>query len=280
MHRWSWLSYDGISLVLALSVIAGVVLAYGADNSDSRQSPLKSVGSAFQPGEILEYEVSWLGITAGKSYMTVDSPEMLRDRLVWPLRSGAETSGLVKKLYRIDNKTVSYLDPAFCYPLRFEVDQFSGGRDERVAVNFYQDEHKVEWSRSYNNKDSEGTRDIKPGVQDSLSTIYFLRNHQLVIGQSIKIPLFESRKKWLLQADVIKMETLTVPAGKFTTLKIKPIMLPESEGEPKGSMVLWLSDDEHHVPVQINSEVAVGSIVMKLAKYDYGLQQDEKAATE
>lgn len=224
----------------------------------------------FSPGEYLVYQVSWLGVKAGSSYMSVDHPEKLNDNVVWPLRTGAETTGLVKKLYRIDNKTVSYYSPDHDHPLRFEVEQFSGGREEFISMFFYQDERRVEWRRMYKNRESKGSDDVPPGVQDTLSSIYYLRNQELKVGAAITIPIYVSQKNWLLQAKVVKKEKITVPAGTFRTLYVKPIMLPESEGEPKGTMELWFTDDERRIPVQVSSEVPVGSVLMKLVSIEQG----------
>ncbi|MFC1852860.1 DUF3108 domain-containing protein [candidate division CSSED10-310 bacterium] len=254
----------GSKLIVVFLILFISLKTFGQDVELKKTSKFKQTITAFSPGEMLKYEVSWMGIIAGKSQMVVGESEKLRDVDVWPLRSSAETSGLVKKLYKIDNKTVSFLDPTFCYPVRFEVDQYTGGRKEKIELNFFQKKRLIEWSRSYKGKQSSGTSDITRGVQDSLSSIYYLRNQDLQVGHEIKIPIFASRKKWMLQADIVQTEKIVVPAGTFQTLKVKPIMLPESEGKPKGTMTLWLTNDARHIPVQISSEVAVGSVIMKM----------------
>lgn len=232
------------------------------------------VKDAFLPGEKLEYEVSWLGITAGISVMTVDTPMKLGDTIVWPLRSGAETKGLLRRLYLIDNKTVSYIDPQFCYPLLFEVDQYAGKKEEKIRITFNQMDKKAIWYRMYKGEESSGEADVIRGIQDSLSSIYYLRNQVLTVGESVIIPVFASRKKWKLQANVEERETIEVPLGKFDTFRIKPIMLPESEGKPKGTMTLWLSVEDGHFPVKISSEVPVGSVTMKLKSRTAGTQPE------
>jgi len=59
-------------------------------------------------------------------------------------------------------------------------------------------------------------------------------------------------------------ETVTTPAGTFRTIRVEP--RSENEGLiGKGkNLVLWLTDDEKKMPVQIRSKLKVGTLVGKL----------------
>src|SRR4030042_1528563 len=77
----------------------------------------------------------------------------------------AQDEKLVKKLYKLDNKTVSYFDPLFSYPLRFQVEQFTRGQVEEILLVFHQKEGKVEWAENSKKKNRTGIEEIKEGMQ-------------------------------------------------------------------------------------------------------------------
>ena len=71
-----------VHIILGLSIVVlATVFQLWANDNPTRVplSQFKPVTEAFLPGEHLEYQVSWLGIKAGKSYMSVDVPEKLGD---------------------------------------------------------------------------------------------------------------------------------------------------------------------------------------------------------
>ena len=73
-----------------------------------------------------------------------------------------------------------------------------------------------------------------------------------------------SREAYPLSVVVQGRETVTTPAGTFRTIRVEP--RSENEGLiGKGkNLVLWLTDDEKKMPVQIRSKLKVGTLVGKL----------------
>ncbi len=57
-----------------------------------------------------------------------------------------------------------------------------------------------------------------------------------------------------------------MPAGKFDTIKINPIMKTEGLFVRKGKMYIWLTDDDRKIPVMFRSKVKIGSFVAKLVE--------------
>ena len=65
--------------------------------------------------------------------------------------------------------------------------------------------------------------------------------------------------------DVTGKETIKVPAGTFNCFKIEPV---SGDGKPllknNGVMRVWLSDDSLHLPIKIEQNTNIGTMVMKL----------------
>jgi hypothetical protein len=71
-----------------------------------------------------------------------------------------------------------------------------------------------------------------------------------------------SREVDTLRIDVQSREVIRTPAGVFHTIRVEP----RSEGAHLlgKNLVLWLTDDERRVPVQLKSKLKVGTLVGKL----------------
>jgi hypothetical protein len=67
---------------------------------------------------------------------------------------------------------------------------------------------------------------------------------------------------------VLKKETIKVPAGKYPTIVVQPIIKTRrgifSEG---GHARIWISDDPSRTIVQLKTDLKIGSVTMKLKTY-------------
>ena len=66
---------------------------------------------------------------------------------------------------------------------------------------------------------------------------------------------------------VHRKENISVIAGKFDCFVVEPFKEGRTLFKNKGDMKVWISDDEHRLPVMIVSKAAFGSLVMKLSEY-------------
>src|SRR3990167_2215670 len=72
-------------------------------------SPAKG-GSVFGPGEQTTYEVSFMGVTAGRAELTVGWTMEQFGREVWPLVCVGETTSLAA-VYPLKDRFITYWDP-------------------------------------------------------------------------------------------------------------------------------------------------------------------------
>ena len=72
----------------------------------------------------------------------------------------------------------------------------------------------------------------------------------------------DGKKHVLGIADVVRRETITVPAGTFDTFLIEPDLAHVGgvfEKSPDAKIQLWVSADHRRLPVKLKSKVIVGS---------------------
>ena len=68
---------------------------------------------------------------------------------------------------------------------------------------------------------------------------------------------------------VLRREDLKTPLGQFKTVVIQPLLKSEGIFARTGDMLIWLTDDDRRIPVQMKSKVIVGSITATLTGGSY-----------
>ena len=68
---------------------------------------------------------------------------------------------------------------------------------------------------------------------------------------------------------VLRREKIALPLGTFETIVVKPLMKSEGIFSRKGDILIWLTDDAKHIPVQMQTKVVVGSITATLVQGYY-----------
>lgn len=233
-----------------------------AAEAGSATSPLP-----FAPGERLAYDISWMGVIGGEGVLQVGGPVNLEGRRAYTIEAIGRSTGFVRKLYIVDDHTVSYLDIQDTLSRRVEVNISEGRYRKTKIIDFDHDAGKA--TLTIDAKPPE-EYDIAPGSQDSFSALYALRTmrRDIRVGKSVFIPLFEDKKKYELEVKTLGRERLNLPQGKIDTIVVEPLLKTEGIFRRRGKMRLWLSDDEHLAPIMVSSKILIGSFVAVLREYE------------
>jgi len=92
---------------------------------------------------------------------------------------------------------------------------------------------------------------------------------KLDVGRSVFVDIFDSKKLWNVEVQVLRKEKIRTNLGEFDTVLIKPLMKSEGIFNKKGDMYIWLTDDVKRIPVRMQTKVAVGSIIATLVGGTY-----------
>jgi len=91
----------------------------------------------------------------------------------------------------------------------------------------------------------------------------------LEVGKSVYIENHADRKNYPLEIRVLGRERIKVPAGEFDCIKVEPILRAAGLFKNEGRLTIWMTDDEHKIPVLMKSKVVIGSISASLTHVDY-----------
>ncbi len=223
---------------------------------------LTSFAEADPSNKKYHYNLYWSGIKAGEAVMEyVETSEGLA------IRTHAVSTGFISIFYKVDDRaeTVLYLDG---YP-KSSVLNISEGRHRKHKVTSFIQKTKETPQKIYFHdilKDEWEEYELDKPAYDPLSGFYAITQTPMQVGRTEYIKIFDSKKIFDAEINILEKENIRVPAGTFDTIKINPIMKTEGLFVRKGKMYIWLTDDERKIPVMFRSKVKIGSFVAKLMK--------------
>ncbi|MCF6213906.1 MAG: DUF3108 domain-containing protein [Flavobacteriaceae bacterium] len=249
--------------ILILIVFLAPILSFAQNNNTG----------AFNSGEWLKYKFRYGFLNAGFASLEVkdtiyqNSPRFLIKGIGW-------TSGMVKLFYKVEDHYHSVIDKQTLYPELFRRRVNEGGYIISKDIRFYQDSTRARVT-DYKRK-KEASFDVVKGVQDMISSMYFIRNTNLSglkINQEIAVYLFYDQKLNNFKFRFLGKEVLSTKFGKINTLKFKPFVESGRVFKGENSVVVWVTDDKNKIPVKIKADLVVGSLKAELVSFK-GLAND------
>lgn len=239
----------------AIAALAAVLLLAAAEAAACVES------RAIAVGEALDYELSWAGIPGGRATIAVEPEVAHAGRQVLRLVATARSNSFIDVFYKVRVRVESLWDCEGRYSHLFHQTGQEGRRkrDRRYVFDLAQQEVRREWAG-----DPVERFPLLSPVQDPFSILFEARVRALEVGRSIHLEAFEGRQRWDVEVQVLRRERVTVPAGTFETIVVKPILTFEGVFQQKGDVVVWLTDDERRMPVRMESKVRIGHVAAEL----------------
>jgi hypothetical protein len=228
---------------------------------------LASPVSAFPVPERLEFEISYSGIPAGRAVQ-----EVIQVGEEIHIVSTAKSADWINLFFPVDDRIESILISG-TPPLNIGVPRLYRERIREGWTRFQKDavfdRQKLEVNTKDFLKKSETTQKISAETYDTLSSFFYFRSVPLQVGASYFIDIFDCKKLWNTEVQVLRHEEIETHLGKFKTVVIKPLLKSEGIFARTGEMHIWLTDDERRIPVLMKSKVRIGSITATLVGGSY-----------
>ncbi len=259
--RWKFMGM----ILLGFVCINTTVLANGgaAQVGGSAAVSEKAFPTYFGPGEKLVFDITYGPISAGEAILEIKDLVVFHGRTCYKIQSQANSNRFFSSIYKVRDRVVSYIDTEDLYSRYFYKRLREGDFRRTVEIIF---DHPDSLAHYANGEQYP----IVPGVQDVLSAFYYVRNLQLVPGESYDVPAHTSRKTYNLKVLVHGREVVKTDAGKFNCFVVEPVLQGEGLFKHEGKLTIYISDDKNRIPVMIKTKVPVGSIDVKLKSYSLG----------
>lgn len=214
---------------------------------------------AFEMPEKLTFELTWAGLKAGNATL-----EAVQSQDSITFKSRAWSADWISRFYYVEDIIISQVQKtsqkgqAMWLPTNYRMKVREGKHRKDRETVFDYSKSKLIYRNYLDNDTTE--YDLKGTVYDPLTSFYYTRLQPLEVGKSIFIEMFDSKKWYSLEVQVLAKETITTDLGTFKTVKIKPVMKSDGIFYRKGDILIWLTDDDRRLPVLMKSKVLVGSI--------------------
>lgn len=219
----------------------------------------------FQTGEKLTFNVKYGGVTAGIATMQVEGTKRLGTREVLHIKSKTETVNIFEKIYSVHDVIETFVDPGRLTPFLYRVKLRESNYSRDKIISFDPETNTAIYIK---NVELPQTYEVDPLVQDPLSSLYFLRTQSLEVGKSVTIKLFDDRKLYDMEVQVLRQEQIRTPLGSFETVLVKPILQSEGIFKRTGEIFVWLSDDDWKVPLKMKSKIKIGDINAEISRVE------------
>ena len=206
-------------------------------------------------GEVLQYSAGFQYLPAGNATLSMES-DSLDGKMVYVLTSTVKTNSFLSTFFKVRDVVTSWLSPYNLSLIRI-VKTIREGR--------YHRDHEATIIGDSLAISNDGTTKLPGKIYDPIAYVYYLRMQRLLEGNQYHFFSYGQKKIKEIVVNVTGKEIITVPAGKFTCFKIEPV---SGDNKPllkkNGVMRVWLSDDSLHLPIKIEQNTNIGSMVMKL----------------
>lgn len=249
---------------VATAFVLLLTLSTGSGAQNGAALDYKYAAVPFGIGEQMTYRVV-LGIVGdrGTAKLGVVDLDTVQGRPAYELRF--QLNGGVP-FARVDNDYHSWFDAQTLVSRRFKQDQKEVRYERHRFFEFYPEDRK--WRRLDN--DESGTLPTDAPLDD-LSFLYYIRTLPLEVGKTYTLNRYFKEDGNPVTVKVLRKQTITVPAGRFKTIVVQPIIKTKGLFSEGGKAEVYFSDDSRRIVVALKSRVKVlKSLDLLLETYSPG----------
>jgi hypothetical protein len=246
-----------LALVLTAITSASVIAA-----------PQESMKPAAPNREILDYGIEWRLIPAGTAKLTWTTlPHSAI--AASEVRLHLESSGLVSRLFRVNDDYTAMLGQNFCAQNTF-LSAHEGSRNRETRVSYDSLSRKASYVERDLNKSSTIAHDIEiPScVHDVIGGLLVLRTLHLEPGKTAQLPVSDGKKFVQVKVESQLREEIKTDLGVVKTIRYEVFLFNNVLFKRSGHLHVWLTDDERRLPVQlqVRLQFTIGTITFRLQK--------------
>ncbi len=220
-----------------------------------------------RPLERAEYDVKVGPFGAGTGVMEVLGRELIdgHDTYHAVLRiEGGVGPAMVADRFESWIDAAAWNDKRNLFSRRFVQDQRELGKVRQRTYELSPER------KQYRRVDTGETLPLTAGQPlDDVSMLFFARGLPLKVGDVYTIDRYFKADANPIVLRVVRRETVTVPAGTFETVVVRPTIKTSGLFGEGGEAELYFSDDQHHTLIRMSSKVPIiGSLSLHLRRVD------------
>ncbi len=222
-------------------------------------------------GERLQYRLDWMGVPSGRATTQMKSGPG-HD---YTVETTFSTLGAARLFRVIDDRITveGHRQESNFTTHRYVKDQHRGDQKWQFSYQFDREMRQV--LRLYQHpEEPQGKTAIPLGtddVIDPLSLFYAVRGWpELLPNHTLERQVVDGEKVFCLTFAIGGSRLLHTALGNFQVFPLRMTVENSESLRQRGPIVLWLTDDHRRIPVQVEAQIAIGSVVAELVAFDDG----------
>jgi hypothetical protein len=230
----------------------------------------------FRVGELARYSIQWGGagvnLSAGDISIGVEPVPRSAAREggapAYRFVVKATTAPWVAKFFEAQDVFTTQADGSLL-PLVHERDQNEGSRHVTRAFVFDHAAHVVRTGRTVAEARADGavTLPMSPHARDAVAALFYARTLPFGKGERVRFPVNEAGRNLVVELAVDGIERIDVAGRTLEAIRITPATQRRVEDRQALVSTLWLSNDEHRVPVALDLDAGFGHVRVELVSY-------------
>ena len=208
----------------------------------------------FAPGERLLYDVKLGLFRVGRASMEVLGMDTVRGEPVFHVVFVIRGRAI---FYSMNDSLQSWFSARDLTSRRFIQDNEENGKPRYRH-------YEIHPEQGYFVRNDTDTAATVSEPLDDASFFYFARTLPLEVGRSYDYPRYFIPDRNPVTLSVLRRDTIETPAGRFSTIAIRPVFRSRGLFAQGGQATIWFSDDAARIPVRIRSRLSVGTLDMSL----------------
>jgi hypothetical protein len=237
---------------------------------------------ALSSGEVLKYRVRW-GIFTNAGAIEVSAhKEEVEGLPQIRIDTHTNTRGLVRALYAFDGSGQSIFDGRDGRLLAISAWSATAKKTTKTMAVFDYASGKVHYA-DYVDSSKDRVMDIPPGSpMDLITSLIETRRWDLRPGDRVPATIMFGKEFYEVVVVADSYARVHVPLGNFDTI----VLVPKMETNPRGlfkkggSVRVWISRDERHLPVMFEVSMGFGTGTAELAQYTPPSAEEAANASE
>jgi len=254
----------GLIKWIALPTLA--LMGFSTDMGKTYQEGCIIKNYAFKAGEKVSmtvyYAVAGVYVNAGTATFT-NTLEILNGKPVYHIVGDGKTNSSYDFLYKVRDRYETYIDTSTMQPLKFVRNVNEGG-------------HKIYQNYTFNKSantvvTTDGVFKVPSCVQDVVSAVFYARNvdfSKLQPNDKLTFSMFLDNEVYNMYIRYLGRETIKTKYGKFRAIKFKPLLIKGTIFEGGEDMEVWITDDDNHIPIRIESPIVVGKVKIDMMSHE------------
>jgi hypothetical protein len=244
----------------AATALCALALSAGANSQQQTTLTPPRPGYTFPQKQTLIYTVDWRVFTAGTAVLHFEANGN-NERIT----ANANTVGAINMLFHVGDKFQSTFDREKGCTYEFDKQTVEGKRqvNSTLRLDYGQGKSVLDEKNMVTGQTKHVETPIPGCLTDLLTGVYYASSQPMEVGKTFVIPVVDALHSVPVTMKVEGREEIKTTLGTFKTLRVQPTA-DAGVVKNRGSIWIWYTDDDRHLPVQMRARLFWGTITFRL----------------